>query len=416
MIKKLHRKFILVSMLAVASVLFVIIAAINILNYRSVVSDADHMLNMMASVKNNPPGGLRGPSKPGSGFKGNLPFDSRSFLVVLDKYGSEVSVDMRDTVSTSDSRALSYARKIYKSGKTRGFIHGYRYLSTKGSDETQTTIIFVDCSGSLANFRAFLLISILVSLSGLLMVFILIFFFSRRIIRPVEESYKKQKRFITDAGHELKTPLAIIDADASVLEMETGKNEWISDLKKQTKRMADLTNDFLYLARMDEGSAKLVMMDFPLSDIVTETSQSFRSRALLSSKTFEIHAEPMINFFGDEKAIRQLMGILLDNAIKYSNDGGTIRVSLSRKNHKIILSVYNTADHIDKNELPRIFDRFYRSDASRNSESGGYGIGLSMALAIVKAHKGKIEALSADEKSITIIVTLPLKAHLKPYE
>ena len=403
-------------MLAVTFVLFVIISAINILNYRSIISDADRMLDMMTSKKDNPPGTLPGPSNPDSGTKGNLPFGSRSFIVVLDKDGTEVSIDMRDTVSTSNSAALSYARKIYKSGKDKGFIHGYRYLSTKSSGDADTTIHFVDCSKSLANFKAFLIISILVSLLGLLMVFILISFFSRMIMRPVEESYKKQKRFITDAGHELKTPLAIIDADASVLEMEIGENEWISDLKKQTKRMADLTNNFLYLARMDEGSAKLVIMDFPLSDIVTETSRSFRSRALLSDKTFEIDAEQMINFFGDEKAIRQLIGILLDNALKYSNDGGDIRVSLSRKNHKIILSVFNTADHIDKKDLPHIFDRFYRSDASRNSESGGYGIGLSMALAIVNAHKGKIEAHSADERSITITVTLPLKAHIKPSE
>lgn len=479
MIKKLHRKFILISMLAVTFVLIVIMSAINILNYRSVVTDADRMLTMVAG-RSNAPGGPGttgsgtgiGPSgsksKPGTksdsgsgstsdsstdsdtdsaanppsdpddstsstrGFQGNLPFDSRSFSVILDEDGNEVFVDMRDTVSVSESTALTYAKKILKSGKTRGFLNGYRYLvstNTQGAGNqdsnsqntsaqntssqntgSQTEIDFVDCQKSLANARSFLMISVLVSLCGLLAVFVLIFFFSRMIMKPVEESYKKQKRFITDAGHELKTPLAIIDADASVLEMDIGENEWITDLKKQTKRMADLTKDLIYLSRMDEGSAKLVMMDFPLSDVVTETAQSFRSRAQLAKKSFEVNVQPMISFFGDEKAIRQLIGILLDNALKYSNEGGNIQVDLSKQNHRIELSVWNTADSIDRESLPRLFDRFYRADSSRNSETGGYGIGLSMAQAIVEAHKGKIQATSSDGKSICLKVTLPLKA------
>lgn len=410
MIKKLYRKFILVSILAVTLVLFVIMASINILNYQNLVTEADRMLDWMTNT--DPAMQAASPAETGHGKHANLPFDSRSFSVVLDEKGNLISIDLRDTISMDQKTALSYAKTIQKKDQKRGFIHSYRFLSTQigQSDQSQETKIdFVDCQRSLSNFRSFLMISLLVSLFGLLMVFLLICIFSRRIMRPVEESYRKQKRFITDAGHELKTPLAITDADATVLEMEVGENEWLSDLKKQTQRMAGLTRDLIYLARMDEGSAKLVMIDFPLSDVVTETAQSFRSRAQLAEKTFDIDVEPMINFFGDEKAIRQLVGILLDNAIKYSNDNGKIKIRLSRQNHKIDLSVYNTADCIKEEDLPRIFDRFYRSDASRNSENGGYGIGLSLAQAIVSAHKGKIQAQSKDGRSMIIKVTLPLK-------
>ncbi len=189
--------------------------------------------------------------------------------------------------------------------------------------------------------------------------------------------------------------------------MDIGENEWISDIRKQTKRMTDLTADLIYLSRMDEGSARLEMLDFPLSDIVGETAQSFRSRAQLENKSFETDIEPMISFCGDEKSIRELVGILLDNAVKYSDINGKIRVSLKKKSHTILLTVWNTADGIDPETLPHFFDRFYRADSSRNSEDGRYGIGLSVAKAVAAAHKGKISASTLDGKSICISVVFP---------
>ncbi len=189
--------------------------------------------------------------------------------------------------------------------------------------------------------------------------------------------------------------------------MEIGENEWLEDIRKQTKRMADLTGDLIYLSRMDEGRAKLEMLDFPLSDLVSETAQSFRSRAQVENKTFDMEIEPMISFCGDEKSIRELVGILLDNAVKYSDKNGRIRVTLKKKNHGIIFTVWNTAERIDREMLPHMFERFYRADSSRNSENGGYGIGLSVAEAVVSAHKGKITASTSDGKSVSISVVFP---------
>lgn len=479
MIKKLSRKFILVSMLAVTVVLFIIISAINILNYRSITTDSDSILqamkanggsiaSMTASESDNTdaqtqnstdtqadagqqdpntadaqdtgaPGIIPAPEGAGD-MTAETPYESRYFSVTLDSSGSIIAADMNNIVSVNKTQAEDYAQQIVRSGKTKGFIRYFRYLvyqvpeseasesssadissasgftvspanDTDSADaaasQGRIRVCFLDCQRSLSNFHAFLSASILVSLIGLLAVFLLVVLLSRRVMRPVEESYRKQKRFITDAGHELKTPLTIIDADASVLEMDIGENEWLSDIRKQTKRMTDLTADLIYLSRMDEGSAKLEMIDFPLSDIVSETAQSFRSRAQLESKSFETDIEPMISFCGDEKSIRELVGILLDNAVKYSDKNGKIRVTLRKKNHTILFTVWNTADQIDPETLPHIFDRFYRADNSRNSEQGGYGIGLSVAEAVAAAHKGKISASTRDGKSICISVVFP---------
>ena len=229
---------------------------------------------------------------------------------------------------------------------------------------------------------------------------------SGTIVKPFAETYQKQKQFITDAGHELKTPLTIIDADAQVLEMDWGENEWLDDIQAQTKRLAQLTNSMLLLARMEE-QPQAEKIQFPLSDVVQETAETFEALAKTRSKTLSLEIEPMLSMYGEEASIRQLLSILLDNAIKYSDDNGTIAVSLKKQKNHMQLCVYNTVQSIDRESLPHLFDRFYRADPSRNSRIGGYGLGLSIAFSIVSAHKGKIWAQTADEKSLCITASFP---------
>ena len=258
------------------------------------------------------------------------------------------------------------------------------------------------------SFEQFLFTSIFVSAFGVAAVFALIVGLSKKAIEPVSASYEKQKQFITDAGHEMKTPLTIIDADTSILEMEYGDNEWLQDIQMQTKKMARLTNDLIYLSRMEE-SQKLQMIDFPFSDVVLEVAQSFQNLAVVQNKKFTMDVEPMLNFYGDENAIRQLISILLDNAVKYSGENGEIRLSAEKKGRNINITVFNTADYMKKENTEYLFDRFYRTDASRNSQTGGYGIGLSIAKAVTQAHNGRITASTEDEKSLQITVILPKK-------
>ena len=222
------------------------------------------------------------------------------------------------------------------------------------------------------------------------------------------ESYEKQKRFITDAGHEIKTPLTIIGADTDLLELDLGENEWLDDIKRQTKRLTGLTQDLIYLARMDEEQPQLQPIEFPLSDVAEELAQSFHNLAAAQSRQFTADIQPMLSFTGDEKAVRQLMSILLDNAVKYTPENGTITFTLKKDGRSIRLSVANdTAATMEKESLNRLFDRFYRTDQSRNSSTGGYGLGLSIARSIVSAHKGKIQAENSGGNDLTITVTLP---------
>lgn len=428
MIKKLRRRFILTATISVAIVLFVIMGAINILNYHSVVSGAEAVLDILEenggsfsnSEKPQDESGTdqkqsdqQPPDKPSgiqSLFKSDIspetPFESRYFTVTIDADGEVVSTNVDSIASVDESTADEMALDIYSSGKSSGFSGPYRYRSFQ-NDSGDTVVIFLDCQKGLSNARSFLLISLLVSVIGLVAVFVLIFFASKRVIAPAQESYEKQRRFITDAGHELKTPLTIIDADISVAEMDTGENEWLDDVKVQTKRLADLTNDLIYLSRMGEENHRLQMIDFPLSDIVSETANSFRSRAQLEEKNFQMDIEPMLNFCGDEASIRKLVSILLDNAIKYSSEKGNITLSLHKKDRGVELCVSNTTDSLDPEMLRHMFDRFYRADKSRNSSTGGYGLGLSIAQAVVSAHQGKITAAGQDENTLRITVYLP---------
>ena len=412
MITKLRYKFIAISMISVVLVLFTIMMTINISIYRNTIKEADEKLD---SITINSVTDLDLifnddfykmfdiPHEIGRLGRAN---DSSDFYVAFypDGRNPKPVISERYKYSISEEKAVFMANKAKKSGNERGSIKGYRYKKTR--IDNIAVIFFVDYNRQLTSFHKTLMACTAVSLVGILAVFMLIIIFSDWIFRPVSESYEKQKRFITDAGHELKTPLATIDADVTVIEMESGENEWLNDIKMQTQRMAGLTNELVYLARMDEQNRTTMMIDFPLSDSVQETADSFQSRAVVENKMFNCNITPGLSYCGDEKAIRRLVSILLDNALKYSEENGTIRIDLHPKGKGIQLTIFNTTPSMPRESLKYLFDRFYRTDKSRNSETGGYGIGLSIAQSIINAHKGSITASTEDEKSLTIQITL----------
>lgn len=251
----------------------------------------------------------------------------------------------------------------------------------------------------------FLIISCIVALVTLICVFILVSVFSKKAINPIIESMQKQKQFITDAGHEIKTPLAIISANADVLELTSGKNEWITSIRNQSNRLDRLVKNLLMLSKMNEN-LDLVFSDFDLSKVAVEITKSFQVIAEKQNKKLLMDVQSSVMLKGEENGIRQLISTLVDNAIKYSNDNGTIKISLRSIKKSIKIEVYNTVDSIDKENLNKLFDRFYRSDSSRSRETGGYGIGLSIAKSIVEIHRGKIFAKSEDGKSICFTVLI----------
>ena len=405
MIRKLRMKFIAISMISTMTVLFLIIGSINLLNYREMSTNADTILNIL--IENDgilPDDVYQSQHKKHANISPETSFESRYFTVFLKNDTKEYDIDTDKIAAVDQEKATRFAQKIKRSTEKQGFISKYRFI--RQDTENGTKIYFLDCTKSMASFKNFLVSSIFVSIFGMSAVFVLVLLLSKKAIEPMAESYEKQKRFITDAGHEIKTPLTIIDADTTILEMEYGENEWLSDITMQTKRLADLTNDLIYLSKMEEEGKKIAMIKFPFSDVVEEVAQSFQNLAKVQNKNFVTKITPMISLKGDEKAIRQLISILLDNAVKYCGENGEIRLSVWKKGKNTILSVYNTTQEMKKENLNHLFDRFYRTDTSRNSQTGGYGIGLSIAKAVTAAHKGKIQASSEDGKSLLITVTL----------
>lgn len=409
MIKKLQTKFILLSMTAFLLVLVVIITGINIVNFNAVVHEADELLAILSENKGAFPMGPSGlDNRLPLGMSPEIPYESRYFSVTLDcNTGAVIQAETSRIVSVDTTQAMEYAKNVLHEGKTQGFADSFRYVIRM--EDAFLRITFLDCGRKLEAFQSFLLASAGISLIGYLVVFVLIVFFSTRIIRPISESYEKQKRFITDAGHEIKTPLTIINADADVLAMELGENEWIEDIQKQAKRLAALTNDLVMLSRIEEAENTMQMIEFPFSDVVSEAASSFQALAQTQEKIFQCQIQPMLTLRGNEKAVGQLVGILLDNALKYAPVNGTVSLTAEKQNRTLRLSVYNTTENeIPKESLPLLFDRFYRTDPSRNSQTGGYGIGLSVAKAIMTAHNGKIQASTEDGHSLQITAIFPL--------
>lgn len=412
MIRSLRKKFVFVAMFSTFAVLFVIVAAIQVINYEKVVRQADHLLKIIEDNHGEIPKDNSGQhfpedkrNGPGEIYAKEIPFITRYFTVTINENGEVVEVQTRNIAAIQDDTAKKMGTAVWEKGKTSGFYQSYRYkIATVENGEM---VIFVDCTRELQSFRSFLITSISVALAGLLLVLLLVLFFSKIVFKPVAESYEKQKRFITDASHELKTPLTIIDANTEVLEMVQGECEWTESIRNQVKRLTYLTQQMVALTRMEEGVQVADMSVLSLSDIVREAADSFVLLAEYRNRKLEIEIEEGILCRCDEKMIEQLVSILLDNSVKYSLLKSTIYFRLEKKGKKAVFSVSNLTDNISQGDLNILFERFYRTDSSRSSDTGGSGIGLSVAKAIVNAHKGKIQAYSVDGKSIVITTTLP---------
>ena len=225
----------------------------------------------------------------------------------------------------------------------------------------------------------------------------------RRMTRPVQEAFDKQKQFVWDASHELKTPLAVISANAEVLAEEIGENEWLAYIQSEVRRTDSLVQNLLTLARMDKGSVEAVFRPFDLSQAVLQVALPFESAVFEAGKTMEMEIPDGVTVRGDQDMIQQLVVILLSNAVKYSDDGGAIRVTLEARGP--VLKVHNTGPAISPEVLPHIFDRFFRGDAAHNREIPGNGLGLAIAQNIMDVHKGKITAESSPETGTTFTVT-----------
>ena len=408
MIRRLKIKFVTLAMASLLALLTGIVGGMNLINYFSVTREADAILSILSQNKGSFPdfpGNQDGFLPPG--MSPEIPFESRYFSVFLDESYEIISANTSMIASVDETQAKEYAQEVIDKSNTQGFIDEYRFVWKQEFNGYRIT--FLDCGRKLNSFRNFLLARSGMALAGYVIVFVIVFILSGKIIKPIAESYEKQKRFITDAGHEIKTPLTIINANVDILEMELGKNESLSDISQQAKRLRSLTDDLVMLARMEESEETMPKIDFPVSEVVTEAARPFRTLAIQQGKEFICNIQPLLTLKGNDKAIEQLVGILLDNALKYSPSGGVVAFDLIKQNRSVCLSVLNTANtEIKREQLNHVFDRFYRTDSSRNSETGGHGIGLSIAQAIVTAHGGRIQAMTQDGRSFRITALFPV--------
>lgn len=400
---KLRKKFIYFSVGIIAIVLLSIMAFVNVTNFYNLKRSSDELLKTL--VENN---GVMPSFKLNDNSKEEKTvylknFSNRFFTVKTDNKKNVITVNTDDVFFTSAQEAVEYAKTVLSKGQSRGFYKGFKYLiedTGKGK-----LIAFVDVVKDYGVIYSNLGNSIIIGIVVLFLVALFSFLLSKKAVRPMVQAYKKQNAFITDASHELKTPLAIINTSADVLEMESGESKWTGNIHKQVNRLNGLIGNLISLTKLEE-SDDLDRLEFSLSDTLDDCVMDVKDYALSLDKNIVTDIEKDISFKGDEKLIRQVIGILLDNAIKYAREKSDINVKLTKQNKKIVFTVENEADNLEIKNYNILFERFYRADSSRNSKTGGYGIGLSIAQSIVLKHKGKISADSFDGERIVFTVKL----------
>lgn len=414
MLKKLRIKVVLITMLSVILALTAIMVAVNVSNYATVSRDADKITATIARnggklIEDNvqPNGGDVPPEKPsGENFRPEFPndrrvfneetpFDTRYFTVLVTETETKTNVDNIAAVTKTDAEEI--AKKIVSSGKEKGYYNNYRYLVAE--KDGGKLVVFVDMTRQLSPAKSFLTISLIVSAGSILVIFVGMFFGSKRLIKPIAESYEKQKRFVTDAGHELKTPLTVISANNDLIEMETGEQESTGVIRKQVAKLTNMVNNLTALAKMDEAAAKN-FTKFDLSTAVEESSEAFEGIYKRDGKVLENNVQKDINLTGDPALINRLLGLLFENASKYSLTKTSVKLFKSGSN--TVLTVTNDAQNVEQENLNKCFERFYRSDEARGSKVDGSGIGLSVAKEIVLLHKGKISAEGKKDNDKTL--------------
>ena len=408
MIRRLRRRFIRIATLSVTAVMLLLTLLLNTANYVSTTRELRDMLQLISSNQGiipayrpageapaTPP---KAPQPPRDGnFTAETPYSTRYFVLRYQDDGTLVKADLQNIASVTEENITPYLAAAVAHGAGYGSYGSYRYYVTR-TGEGRNMAVFLDGYQQLRSVGLVLLWSLAADAACILLVVVLVVLLSRRAIDPVVRSAEKQKQFITDASHELKTPITVISTCLRVLEMETGKQKWIDKAQAQTEKLTALVNALVTLSRMDEGVSPLKMEPFPLSEAVADTAEPFRDLAQSKGHDLVLDIAPELTYKGDEYAIRQLVSILLDNAVKYARADSPITLTLEKNRRGIALRCRNGSDPIPEDTLTKLFDRFYRADPSRSAATGGFGIGLSIARSIAEAHRGSICARMAGEE------------------
>lgn len=405
MIKKLHRQFILLATLAVFIIIAVALSVINGMMYLIVRGDIHDVLETIADN-----GGVittrrisEGGWLPDGSWVEDTPeftYQTRYFSVLLDSDGTAKVTNINHIAAFSAESAVEAAVAAVKTGESEGYFQKqkgtYAYHVSRTTDG-DLLVVILDCTRDLSAVKAFLKYSSLFGLLCLLLFVGIVTVLSGIAIRPFVRNMENQKRFITNASHELKTPIAIISANAEAMELINGKNEWTGNIISQVKRLSLLINDLVLLSKIGETSAKdLTLVDTDLSEAVKSSTGSFRQMIEDAGKTLSVEAGSGIHAKVEPRLFSEIVSILLDNAVKYCDEKGTITARLEKHKKGVILSVSNPYQEGASEDYERFFERFYRGDTSHNSKRSGYGIGLAMARDMARLMKGSLDVSYKD--------------------
>jgi len=454
MIRTLQHKFVKTAMTAITLLLLVVIIAISVLYTVSVYSDARTMIEMLADSadrpgpwdeENRPDGGeyseemleeimeelregessdtdrqlgkKRGLWRGGDRISPDNAMAARFFLVKFAEDGSVERTDTSRIYSVTAQEAEQMAQAVLEGEKETGVQDRFLYLRrTDRSDSLGTTVVFMDISSQVSSVTSMLMISLAIFAVSWLLMLLFVMLLSKRAIAPIAENIVRQKQFVTNAGHELKTPLAIILANTEALELFSGESKWTRNIKAQTHRLSELMQNLLTLSKMDEAGTDLPLREFDLGSLIAEAAAPFEEPAREKGIDFQVEA-PSITVKANRESIGQLIGILLDNAVKYTPEGGNILV---RSGHStpdsVFVSVRDNGIGIPEEDQPRLFERFYRVEKARTSGTGGTGLGLAIAKELVEAHGGRIALRSKLNVGTLMVVELPRQTKLKSTE
>ena len=389
-IRKLRRKFIGIAMISLLLVMIFIGLAVNLTNYFFSRASIRKKLEGLASQTEVED--ARGGGTPTMGEIFSPEFDHNRYYVFT--YGETEAPQMRsNAMDASDAEEVStYAAEVYDGRSDFGKKGSYFYLKTIGA-EGHTVIAFLNCASEISTNYRILILTLGISVFALGIMFLLVYRFSAKMIEPEIENNRRQKEFITNASHELKTPLAVIRANIELLELTQGENEWTRSSLAQIEHVDGLIKNLVMIAKSEEReNDKEEKSEFDVSLAVEQTTDTYEALAKQTGKTLKKRIAPNVRFVANEAKIRQLTTILLDNAMKYCDEEGMIEVSLSQKEKGgIVLCVSNDYAEGATVDYKRFFDRFYRKDAAHTIDKGGYGIGLSIAESICQEYHGTIE-------------------------
>lgn len=402
MIKQLRKKVLVTIMCFVTLIIAAFLIVINAVPVQRDRQEAREYLTRMSEIGGGrpqlspPPAGDAPDAPPNERGGGNMFSMANAVTVRLSADGSVLSWDGDREESFSLEYLTAFAGDVLASGKEFGVRDGQYYLLRSAG--TQRLLLLLDNGIGFASARRNLLLSLAAGATAWVLLLTLSVFLVNRMTGPVAEAFERQRQFIADAGHELKTPIAVIAANANVLESESGGSKWLSYIRTETQRMDGLVKDLTALAAMDASEGKGELAELDLSSAVLSAALPFESLAFERGMTLSLEVKESVRCRGNEERLVQLVTILLSNALKYGEDGGEIKVTLRQEHRRALLQVYNTGQGIRPEELERIFDRFYRADKARSRASGSYGLGLAIAKAIVTEHGGRISAASEPGK------------------